>query len=161
VPVSKKSPSFRTKTKPRVAEKKMPNLQQPATHTSESITVDRRSDDRRSAIDRRKQNVPVAVERRGIERRVKVSRRRQIDPTTCERDYTPDEIEFMAALDQYKRRNGRMFPTCSEVLEVVRSLGYEKAAPIDAMALPSFSLETTIVASLAPAIGKTPTPLFA
>ncbi len=24
------------------------------------------------------------------------------------------------------RRSGRMFPTCSEVLEVIRSLGYEK-----------------------------------
>ena len=56
----------------------------------------------------------------------KVQRRRQIDPTTCERDYTDDEIEFMHALDEYKRANGRMFPTCSEILEVVRKLGYEK-----------------------------------
>jgi len=60
------------------------------------------------------------------ERRKKVQRRRQIDPTTCERDYTNDEIEFMHALDAYKRANGRMFPTCSEILEVVRSIGYEK-----------------------------------
>jgi len=52
------------------------------------------------------------------------SRRRQIDPTTCERDYQPDELEFMQAVEQYKRRNGRPFPTCSELLEVVRSLGY-------------------------------------
>jgi hypothetical protein len=29
----------------------------------------------------------------------------------------------MGAMDEYKRRNGRMFPTCSEVLEVVKSLG--------------------------------------
>ena len=54
----------------------------------------------------------------------KVNRRRQIDPTTCERDYTDDEVEFMNALDDYKRKSGRMFPTCSEVLEVIRSLGY-------------------------------------
>ncbi len=52
------------------------------------------------------------------------SRRRKIDPTTCERDYRPEEIEFMQALDAYKRSSGRMFPTCSEVLQVVRSLGY-------------------------------------
>ena len=62
--------------------------------------------------------------------RPKVPRRRQIDPTTCERDYSLDEIEFMQALDEYKRRNGRMFPTCSEILEVVRSLNYVKQAPI-------------------------------
>lgn len=52
------------------------------------------------------------------------SRRRLIDPTTCERDYRPDEVEFMQAVEAYKRRSGRMFPTCSELLEVVRSLGY-------------------------------------
>jgi len=52
------------------------------------------------------------------------SRRRQIDPTTCERDYQPEELEFMRALEHYKRSSGRMFPTCSEVLEVVRALGY-------------------------------------
>ena len=60
------------------------------------------------------------------ERRGKVQRRRQIDPTTCERDYSEDEIEFMRALDEYKRANGRMFPTCSEILEVVRGLGYQR-----------------------------------
>jgi hypothetical protein len=49
-----------------------------------------------------------------------------IDPTTCERDYLPEEIEFMQALERYKRSSGRMFPTCSEVLEVLRSLGYQR-----------------------------------
>jgi hypothetical protein len=55
-------------------------------------------------------------------------RRRLIDPTTCERDYAADEIEFMQAIERYKRTSGRMFPTCSEVLEVVRSLGYVRVA---------------------------------
>jgi hypothetical protein len=55
-------------------------------------------------------------------------RRRLIDPTTCERDYRPDELEFMQAVEAYKRRSGRMFPTSSELLEVVRSLGYVRAA---------------------------------
>lgn len=32
----------------------------------------------------------------------------------------------MNALDNYKRASGRMFPTCSEVLEVIRKLGYVK-----------------------------------
>jgi len=81
--------------------------------TTKQVTMERREGDRR------KQNIPVAVERR-----TKVQRRRQIDPTTCERDYTDDEIEFMQALDAYKRRSGRMFPTCSEILEVIRDMGY-------------------------------------
>ena len=53
-------------------------------------------------------------------------RRRFIDPTTCDRDYGPEEVEFMRALERYKRSSGRMFPTCSEILEVVRSLGYQR-----------------------------------
>jgi hypothetical protein len=53
-------------------------------------------------------------------------RRHGIDPTTCERDYTTEEVEFMNAIQEYKKRSGRMFPTWSEVLEVVRDLGYEK-----------------------------------
>jgi hypothetical protein len=99
---------------------------------SASASMERReAKDRRKKSekpDRRKQSIPVAAERRQIERR-KVPRRRQIDPTTCERDYSGEEIEFMNALDDYKRRNGRMFPTCSEILEVVRGLGYERRMP--------------------------------
>ena len=30
----------------------------------------------------------------------------------------------MQAMDDYKRRSGRMFPTCSEILEVIRGMGY-------------------------------------
>jgi hypothetical protein len=56
-------------------------------------------------------------------------RRRFIDPTTCDRDYGPEEVEFMRALERYKRSSGRMFPTCSEILEVVRSLGYQRDFP--------------------------------
>lgn len=55
-------------------------------------------------------------------------RRRQIDPTTCERDYSNAEVEFMNALDDYKRLSGRLFPTCSEILEVIRGLGYAKTS---------------------------------
>ena len=54
----------------------------------------------------------------------KANLRRKIDPTTCERDYSSEEREFMKALDEYKRNQGRMFPTCSEILEVIRDLGY-------------------------------------
>jgi hypothetical protein len=92
------------------------------------VKLDRRnSQDRRASDDRRQQNVHVATERRVSDRR-KVRRRRQIDPTTCERDYTPEEIEFMQAMDEYKRSSGRMFPTCSEILEVIKGLGYARTS---------------------------------
>jgi hypothetical protein len=53
-------------------------------------------------------------------------RRRFVDPTTCDRDYSHAEREFMQAMQDYKQSSGRMFPTWSEVLEVLRNLGYEK-----------------------------------
>jgi hypothetical protein len=92
----------------------------------DAVTIDRRrSKERRDeeVVEEAKAPAPK------LERRQKVNRRRQIDPTTCERDYSEQEVEFMNALDDYKRKSGRMFPTCSEVLEVIRSLGYVKAAP--------------------------------
>jgi hypothetical protein len=95
----------------------------------EVVVTDRRAGDRRSGGERRKRDIPVAVDRRtGKERRHQGERRRQVDPTTCERDYNDDEIAFMKAMDQYKRDNRRPFPTWSEVLEVLRALGYRKVA---------------------------------
>jgi hypothetical protein len=32
------------------------------------------------------------------------------------------------AIDEYKKKNGRHFPTWTEVLEVVKALGYRKVA---------------------------------
>ena len=58
-------------------------------------------------------------------------RRRFVDPTTCERDYKQAELDFMRAMQEYKQRSGRMFPTWSEVLEVLKSLGYEKMFNVD------------------------------
>ena len=83
------------------------------------ITIDRRRKNRRDSES-------DAETKQVNEPRRKKQRRRHIDPTTCERDYNGDEIEFMTAMDEYKRDSGRMFPTCSEVLEVIRSLGYLK-----------------------------------
>ncbi len=97
------------------------------TPTVEKPTASRRAKDRRAA-DRRgdETNEEFAGGERRTTSRRKTERRRQIDPTTCERDYTDQEVEFMKAMDDYKRKSGRQFPTWSEVLEVIRSLGYRQ-----------------------------------
>lgn len=91
---------------------------------SDEVKMDRRTKKEQREKPRRTGTTAVAEEQRKTDRRKKTPRRRQIDPTTCERDYTDEEIEFMRAMDLYKRTSGRMFPTCSEILEVVRDLGY-------------------------------------
>jgi len=94
------------------------------------LNASRRFKDRRMPSDRRESTSVASRAEAGtrISERRKIERRRQIDPTTCERDYKPDEVEFMRAMDDYKRRSGRQFPTWSEVLEVIRDLGYRKVA---------------------------------
>jgi hypothetical protein len=103
------------------------------------VTIDRR---RRARRQEKSEVTSAASGPVALERRKKVQRRRQIDPTTCERDYSIEEVEFMNAMDEYKRKSGRMFPTCSEVLEVIRDLGYVKLSP-SAMALLAID-ETTL-----------------
>jgi hypothetical protein len=44
-------------------------------------------------------------------------------------DYTEEEKEFLLAIDRYKRRHHRPFPTWLEVLDVLRSLGWRKVPP--------------------------------
>lgn len=120
-------------TRTRVVEKteKKPAVARP----SDIVRTDRRdraerseeSDDRRRQNDRRKKQIPVAVDRRQGDRRVG-ERRRQIDPTTCEREYNNEEMEFMKAIEDYKRDFRRPFPTWSEILEVVKALGYRRVA---------------------------------
>lgn len=95
--------------------------------SDDEVTIDRRRAPRR--------NEEAEAPAPKLERRKKVARRRQIDPTTCERDYSDQEVAFMNALDEYKRKNGRMFPTCSEVLEVIRGLGYVQLTPAQRAAL--------------------------
>jgi hypothetical protein len=72
---------------------------------------------------------PEERARHAAQVRNKSGRRRLIDPTTSERDYSVAELEFMHAMQEYKYRSGRMFPTWSEVLEVLRNLGYQKDCP--------------------------------
>jgi len=92
------------------------------------LVTNRRGMPRRGLTDRRNTDGAAICpeQERRVGPRRKVERRRQIDPTTCERDYTNDEIEFMRAMDEYKRKAGRQFPTWSEVLEVVKSMGYKR-----------------------------------
>jgi hypothetical protein len=139
--VSAKKPAARVKEKTSHTTEKAAARKRPAEHNESakeaSPVMDSRTSKDRRGSDRRETSTPVAVERRSGERRAKVNRRRQIDPTTCERDYSVDEVEFMSALDDYKRKSGRMFPTCSEVLEVIRGLGYEKRTDAAARILPA------------------------
>jgi hypothetical protein len=121
---SKSAKSVSTKSAPRSSSRSHRSSGKESTKAGEKlVTIDRRRASRRDEpVDAEAAAAPAPA----LERRQKVQRRRQIDPTTCERDYSVEEVEFMNAMDEYKRTSGRMFPTCSEVLEVIRGMGYVK-----------------------------------
>ena len=41
-----------------------------------------------------------------------------------------EQVDFLRAIDEYKRVNQRPFPTWTEVLDVVLFLGYRRVAPV-------------------------------
>jgi hypothetical protein len=43
-------------------------------------------------------------------------------------DYTDEEREFLVALERYRQSRHRRFPSCREILQVIKSLGYRKPA---------------------------------
>ncbi len=42
------------------------------------------------------------------------------------RPYSPNEAEFVMAMDTYKRESGHKFPSWTEALHVLESLGWHK-----------------------------------
>jgi hypothetical protein len=95
--------------------------------------------DRRSGLDRRQQPAEESgyegperrvAERRsatGLERRRGPGRRRSDDRKAAEEgEMTAEQFEFVMAIETYKKVNKKMFPTWTEVLEVISQLGYRK-----------------------------------
>ena len=95
--------------------------------------------DRRAGLDRRQRSREesgyTGPERRvadrrdstGLERRRGPGRRRSDDRKAAEEgEMTDEQFEFCMAIETYKKVNKRLYPTWTEVLEVVRQLGYRK-----------------------------------
>lgn len=80
--------------------------------------------ERRSGSDRRQS---VVDRRLGLDRQRGPGRRRSDERKSAEEGQMSDEqFEFLMAVDEYKRTNARPFPTWTEVLEVIKALGYRK-----------------------------------
>lgn len=96
--------------------------------------------DRRAGLDRRQPSAEevdydgperrLAEERRmdsGLERRRGPGRRRSDDRRSAEEgEMSAEQFEFVMAIETYKKVNKRMYPTWTEVLEVMTQLGYRK-----------------------------------
>jgi hypothetical protein len=82
--------------------------------------------ERRAGLDRRVVDIGTPT---GLERRRGPGRRLSEDRKSAEEGNMSDEqFEFILALDTYKRLNNRPFPSWTEVLEVVKQLGYRKVS---------------------------------
>lgn len=84
----------------------------------------RRCGDRRSTV------VDQRASATGLERRRGPGRRRSDFMVTAEEgEMSPEQYLFLMAINAYKRVNDRPYPSWTEVLEVVRKLGYRKTCP--------------------------------
>lgn len=103
--------------------------------TADASPTDRRGGDRRSGevIDRR-----LGLDRRGTVGAEPTNLERRRGPGKRLSDFVRDAEEgemnreqfmFLMAIDAFKRVNGKGFPSWSDVLEVVRKLGYRKTMP--------------------------------
>ena len=82
--------------------------------------------DRRLGLDRRHGQEDAT----GTERRRGPGRRRSDFMRSAEEgEMTTEQFLFLMAIDAFKKANGRAFPTWTDVLEVVRLLGYRKTMP--------------------------------
>ena len=77
-----------------------------------------------SFIERRK----TVVERRlGLDRKRGPGKRIPQERKAAEEGQMTDEqFEFLMVIDQYKKLNRRPFPSWTEVLEVIKAMGYRK-----------------------------------
>jgi hypothetical protein len=93
--------------------------------------VDRRSGlDRRAATDRREQGERRGKDTTGLRRLRGPGRRRpEFNRTAEEGEFSDEQFLFVMAIDAFKRANQKTFPTWTEVLEVIRRLGYRKTQP--------------------------------
>ena len=81
--------------------------------------------ERRGAGDRRDLAAPTGLERRrGPGRRLSDFIR-----AAEEGEMTPEQFLFLRAIDEFKRANDTAYPAWTDVLEVVRLLGYRKTMP--------------------------------
>lgn len=75
--------------------------------------------ERRSGVDRRDDT--------GLERRRGPGRRRSDDRRVAEEgEMNSYQFEFVMAVEAYKKVNKRLYPTWTEILEVLTQLGYRK-----------------------------------
>lgn len=96
--------------------------------------------DQRSGLDRRNASTEeagyagperrIAKDRRddtGLERRRGPGRRLSDDRRSAEEgEMSTEQFEFIMAIETYKKVNKKLYPTWTEVLEVVKQLGYRK-----------------------------------
>ena len=99
-------------------------MSEPTDRQQQSQDGDRDVVDRRSGIDRRTLQEASST---NLERRRGPGRRLSDFVKAAEEgEMTQEQFLFLLAIDTFKRVNGKSFPNWTDVLEVVRKLGYRK-----------------------------------
>ena len=112
------------------------NISNPSSENSNTTPdgVERRQNDdrRRSVVDRRggldrRRKPRREVDLPDLEVKKGAGIRRSEDRRAAEEgELTEEQFEFVMAIQEFKRINNKTFPTWTEVLDVIKKLGYAK-----------------------------------
>lgn len=108
----------------------MPSAHESSSHPSENAQSNNRREsviDRRSGLDRRDDPTVQELAASGLDRRRGAGRRLADSLRDAEEgQFSREQFLFVKAIDAFKSANGVQFPAWTDVLEVVRLLGYRK-----------------------------------
>src|SRR5437773_327838 len=69
---------------------------------------------------------PTRSDGREVPQAIRLTHRSITCSTSNGADYSEEEWEFTKWLDRYKKRYKRPFPTCTELLAIIKAMGYRK-----------------------------------
>jgi hypothetical protein len=135
VAAARPAAAAQTPAPPRELEQRVPGPDRRNSVVDRRVGMDRRQQTRDEAGYGGPERRVAKADRRdtsGLERRRGPGRRRSDDRKAAEEgEMTNEQFEFCMAIETYKKVNKKMYPTWTEVLEVIRHLGYRKVQARD------------------------------
>ena len=118
------TPTIMTSTKPKTKAKK--KTKKPAKATSTKKKAAKKTASKKAAVKKTAKPKATPEARKRARKAAKHAHENNRNPLRADQ-MSGELVEFITAIDSYKRIHERPFPSWSEVLVIVKALGYERA----------------------------------
>ena len=121
------TPTIMTSTKPKTkATKKKPAKATSTKKTTAKKTTAKKATSKKAAVKKTAKPKATPEAKRRARKAAKHAHENNRNPLRADQ-MSGELVEFITAIDSYKRIHERPFPSWSEVLVIVNALGYERA----------------------------------